>query len=103
VIRRIDVDGDAKLSFAEFQDFIMSQINSASPFMKENPEKQVRNSSPIKHKRPKESGRNCAGVNLKGRPCKKSVRATEFETPSVLSTNIHNSIQKSSRRQSRSP
>ena len=84
------MDGDAKLNFAEFSDFIMSQVNSASPFTKESPAKAKRNASPVKHKRPGSSGRPC--INPKGRPCKDAARCHEFETPSRLSGNIEQSI-----------
>ena len=39
VIRRIDTDGDAAVSFAEFADFIRVQCNAAAPFTTEESEK----------------------------------------------------------------
>ena len=67
IIRRIDTDGDAKISYEEFCDFICSDVNKETA-MHMKPNSQTQEST--KKKNPK-------------KPPQKEHRSFEFETPSV--------------------
>lgn len=74
VIRRIDTDGDARLSYEEFAEFLSSQVNVEASLLHQPPAKQQK--------------RRKAGDH----------RGDFFETDSKLGANIERSLNQSARR-----
>ena len=84
IIRRIDLDGDGKISFKEFADFFESQISDLANLTKK-PQKELKPAS-VKKSATKENKRVLAGSGKKKLSLKEQAR--KFATPSKQEANI---------------
>ena len=84
ILRRMDVDGDERLSYAEFADFLRPQ----EPVSSSSPRRSPTRSSPVRHSSPlRRSGNSPSRLSASTSMINESsMRSSSFSRPSPLST-----------------